>query len=357
MRNVAPYGRRSRQRHAVHDRAHGVLANAEVEVACAVIVLLEITFAVDQRLGRGIQIGRATHQVRNVLRHRVQHLRVRLARGQSLRIRRERRNIFVPTLRQLAVEHLLPHLRQLGIVLRPRLVLIVPLALPLRAAFDGLAHVLLHFVGDQELRIGRPAVRFLRQPYLIRAQGFAVRFLGVLPVGRAPADMRVDDDQRGTRHFALRRPDGHVDQLQVVHVGDVQHVPVPAAEARGHVVAEGQRGAALDGDVIVVVEPDQVRQAEMSRDRRCFVADAFHQVAIAAEDVGAIVEGIAAVLAELGGQPALRHGEANRVRNALPQRAGGGLDAWRQAVLRMAGRLRVPLAELLQAHRARDRSR
>ena len=41
----------TRQRHAVDDRAHGVLANAEVEVAAAVIALLEVAAILDQRLG------------------------------------------------------------------------------------------------------------------------------------------------------------------------------------------------------------------------------------------------------------------------------------------------------------------
>ena len=172
----------------------------------------------------------------------------------------------------------------------------VPVLLPLRAALNGLAHVLLHFVGNQELRIRRPAVCHLGQAYFFFAQRFAVRFLGVLPVGRAPADMRVDDDQRRTRHFALRRADGDVDQIQIIYVADVQHIPVPAAEARSHVIGECQRGAAFDGDVIVVVKPDQVRQAEMPGDRSGFVADAFHQVAIAAEGVDAIVEKIAVFL-------------------------------------------------------------
>ena len=54
------------QRHAVEDRAHGVLADAEVEVAAAVVAGLEIAGAVEgqQRLGRRGQVGRRRRSAR-----------------------------------------------------------------------------------------------------------------------------------------------------------------------------------------------------------------------------------------------------------------------------------------------------
>ena len=70
--------------------------------------------------------------------------------------------------------------------------------------------------------------------------------------------MGVDDDDRRPRRFSLCSLDGDIDQVEVVDIADVQHIPMPAAEARRHVIGERQRRAALDGDVVVVVEPDQV---------------------------------------------------------------------------------------------------
>ena len=172
-----------------------------------------------------------------------------------------------------------------------------------------------------------------------------MRFFGVLPMRRTPADVGVDDDQRRTRDLALRCADSQVHQVQVVHVGDIEHIPMPSAETRRHVVGESQRGAAFDGDVIVVVEPDEVRQAKVAGNRGGFVADAFHQVAVAAEGVDAIVENI---FVELRRQPALSHRKANGVRHALAERTGCGLDTRREAVLRVTRRLGAPLAELLE---------
>ena len=46
------------------------------------------------------------------------------------------------------------------------------------------------------MRIGRPAVDDFGEADLFFAQGLAVRFLGVLAMGRAIADVAVNDDQR-----------------------------------------------------------------------------------------------------------------------------------------------------------------
>ena len=55
-----------------------------------------------------------------------------------------------------------------------------------------------------------------------------------------------------------------------------------------------------------------------------------------------------AVAVELGGEPALRDGHADGVREALAERSGRRLDAGRQAVLRVARRAAAPLAERLE---------
>src|SRR5271157_1987542 len=83
----------------------------------------------------------------------------------------------------------------------------------------------------------------------------------------------------------------------------------------------------------------------MASDGGSFVADAFHQVAVAADSIDAVIKEIVAVPVELRSQPALRDGEADRVADSLAERAGGGLDSRRKAVLGVSWRLRVPLAK------------
>ena len=76
--------------------------------------------------------------------------------------------------------------------------------------------------------------------------------------------------------------------------------------------------------------------------------NAFHQAAVAQEHIGVVVDDVVPGAVELAGQGALGDGEADGIGGALPQRAGGGLDARRIAVFRMPGGLGVQLAEVGQ---------
>ena len=77
-------------------------------------------------------------------------------------------------------------------------------------------------------------------------------------------------------------------------------------------------------------------------------ADALLEVAVGADAVGPVVDDGVAGAVELGGQAPLRDGHAHGVGEALAERPGGGLDARRQAVLRVARGARAELAEALQ---------
>ena len=89
----------------------------------------------------------------------------------------------------------------------------------------------------------------------------------------------------------------------------------------------------------------------MTGERDRFLADAFHQVAVGGEHVGLVIDDAGA---EFRRQMALGDRHADRVGEALAERAGGGLDAGRMAVFRMTGGDRAELAEaldLLDRHR------
>ena len=129
------------------------------------------------------------------------------------------------------------------------------------------------------------------------------------------------------------------------------HVPAVGGEARGRVVGEPLFHLALlgiDGDVVVVVQRDELAQAQRAGERAGLVRDAFHQAAVAEEDPRAVIDDRVAGPVELGGQHALGDGEADGVRDALAERAGRRLDAGRAADLGMAGGHGMQLAEVPQ---------
>src|SRR5262245_38011969 len=98
------------------------------------------------------------------------------------------------------------------------------------AAADALAEVLVHAVGDQELRVLRPAIGSLRQPNLLLAERLAVGGAGVLLVWRAPGDVAVHDDQRRPIARVLENAEGPIEHLQVVGVADPGYIPAEADE-------------------------------------------------------------------------------------------------------------------------------
>src|SRR4051794_17817553 len=98
-------------------------------------------------------------------------------------------------------------------------------AQPLTAAADPLPEAIIDAVGDEELGVLRPAVGALGEANFLLAQGFAVGRAGVLLVGGPPADVAVDDDQRGAIGRRQERREGLREQIEVVGVADAGDIP------------------------------------------------------------------------------------------------------------------------------------
>ena len=143
-----------------------------------------------------------------------------------------------------------------------------PLVLVLARRSRGHPRVeLVDLVGHVELRLERPAQVLLGQLHLVRAERLAVRARRVLLVGRAEADVGAHGDERRPVRLGLGRRQGGVDRLEVVAVVDVLHVPAVGLEAAAPVLGEGEVGAAVDADVVVVVEDDELAEAEVPGQR------------------------------------------------------------------------------------------
>ena len=154
--------------------------------------------------------------------------------------------------------------------------------------------------------------------------------------------MGLAGDHRRLLGFLGRR-DGLVDLVRVVTI-DFQHLPTRRAEAFDLIGLVRKRNLAVDGDVIVVPEDDQLAQGMPPGQADRLMADALHQAAVAGDDIGVVIDELAAVTRA---QDLFGHGETHGVRNALTQRAGGGLDPVMQEVFRVARRPCAPLAEVL----------
>ena len=173
---------------------------------------------------------------------------------------------------------------------------------------------------------------------------------GVVPgLGRcAPGDHTLDDDHRRLAGLGLERLQRRGQCVEVVGVVDVLHRPAVALEPLRDVLGERQLGAALDGDLVAVVDPAQVGQLEMTGQRRRLGADPLHQAAVAADRVDVVVEQRVVGLVEGRRLPLAGDGHAHAGRDAGAERARGALHSGRPPVLRVPGALGVQLPELLQ---------
>jgi hypothetical protein len=180
--------------------------------------------------------------------------------------------------------------------------------------------------------------------YTVRPERRAVRLRGVDRVRRAVGDVAADDDQRWPL-VLVRLLDRRAQRVHVLGVLDALHVPPVRPEPRLLVLRRvGERGRAVDRDVVVVVDVDEPAEAEVPGQRGGLVADALRQVAVGADGEDAVV---ADVGAEAGPQVRFGDGHADAVGEALTEWPGGDLDAGGVTVLRMAGGPGAPLPELL----------
>ena len=121
-------------------------------------------------------------------------------------------------------------------------------------------------------------------------------------------------------------------------------MPVVGLEAQRDVLGEGEVGATLDGDLVVVVEVDEL--AELSVPASEAASEEAPSIKSPSEDdaVGVVVYEAGAYR---GGEIALGHGHADAHREALTQRPRGRLHPRGVSVLGMPGGLAAPLPEAL----------
>ena len=172
----------------------------------------------------------------------------------------------------------------------------------------------------QELRVLRPSVKAFGEPDLSFSQRCSVRCGRVLFVRRAVADVTVQDNERRTPLRLLEDVDCVLDTLQVVGVTDSQHVPSVGQESRLHIFGKGDPRISLDGDVVVVVDPAEIIEPQVSRQGCCFGADALHQAAVTANRVNVIVEDVEIGPIVTVGQPLLRDRHPHAGGHTLPER-------------------------------------
>ncbi len=140
----------------------------------------------------------------------------------------------------------------------------LPLRLPPRTPAAGREEVGAGLFGNEEHRLERPAERLLRRLQVRRPERFPMSFPRVLD--RAPVpEVGPNADEGGASGFGASRVQRGLDRPEVVPIRYAKSLPAVGLEAFGHALGERPYGGAFEGDVVVVVEIDQLSQTERSR--------------------------------------------------------------------------------------------
>ena len=95
-------------------------------------------------------------------------------------------------------------------------------------------------------------------------------------------------------------------------------VPAVGLETGRRIVREPAVYFTVDGNAVVVVEHDELRQLQRAGECTGFVRDAFHEAAIAEEHPGTVINNSVARAIEVGSEHFLRQRHAHGIRYALP---------------------------------------
>src|SRR6185369_17889283 len=129
---------------------------------------------------------------------------------------------------------------------------------------------------------------------------------------------------------------------------DMFNVPAVAFEALAYIFGEGHVRQAVQRDVVLVVDPAKIGKLQMAGQRRGLAADAFHQVAIAAQRVDVEVKNLKTGLVEMRCQPLAGNRHTDAVSHTLPEWPGGSFHARRPAIFGMSRSLAVELAKVFE---------
>ncbi len=337
------------QRDAIHHRAHAELPHAVVNVVATLGRVVDRNRQLVVRVVGTCEVGRTAEHFRDRGAEHVQHLLRRGTRGNRRRLfdlrGDELLQLSTPVHRQLAPLAPLEFGRETRMGRAVGREALLPGFLD-RGAFRPGVPAGTNVVGHDE-RSGGPAEFFAGGCDLGVTQRRAVRGLGALLVGRAPADDGLAADQRRPR-IRLGGLDRSFDRRRVVAV-DVRHdVPAVGFESLRRVVREPAVHFTVDRDAVVVVEAHELAELERAGQRAGFVRDALHQAAVAEEHVSVVVDDFVPGLVERGREQLLGERHADGIGETLAERARRGLDAEVPVDFRVARRVRAELPETRQ---------
>src|SRR6476619_286341 len=136
--------------------------------------------------------------------------------------------------------------------------------------------------------------------------------------------MAVQNDERGPSFRLLECRERLFDSVKVIGIADAQNVPAVGEKTRGYIFGECDVRVPFDADVVVVPDPAEIIQTEMTGEGGSFGSNAFHHTTVTADGVDVEIEDFTTWFVVPVGEPFLGDGHTDAGRDTLPERASGG---------------------------------
>ena len=289
------------QREAVHHGRHRELAHSVVDVVTAALMTRHGLGILAEGVDRAGEVRRTAQQFAHPRPERVEH---HLRRGTG-RLRgidgRGGGQGGVAQLRPISGKRTRHAAGELHGEIGELAAVAVEAALP--GALGALAAGALVPVGADVLRHHerrvRPTQRCARGRDLFDAERLAMRRLAALLVRGAETDHRARADERRLAAVGLSPPQRLEHRVAVMTVQIFDDLPTAGGEALRGVISHPAADRTIDGDAVVVVDADELAESKRTGERDRFVRDAFHQAAVADEDISVMIDDVVSRTVEL----------------------------------------------------------
>lgn len=203
---------------------------------------------------------------------------------------------------------------------------LVPLSLGGGTGGRNLAVSIVDLLGNGEALLGVEAELLLELLDVVGLEGRAVDTVGALLLG-AETNGGLQLDDGGLVLALLGLGNGLLNAVEVVvTVADDEDLPAVRLVSLDNVLSEGAVGVTVNGDVVVVVDGNQVAELEVTSQGRGLGGDTLHQATVTEEAVCVVVDKVEVLLVEGGASLSLGNGKTNSVGDTLSEGTSGDLD-------------------------------
>ena len=164
----------------------------------------------------------------------------------------------------------------------------------------------------------------------------------------AEADMGPHDDQAGMFGICFGFLYSGFQRIQIFGTVYPQYLPAVAFEAGLYIFRKGNFGVPFYGNLIVIIQVNQLAQAHRTRQGSRFRSHPFHQVAVGNQSVGVVIDNRKVRLVVFSCQHTFCQSHACPHGKPVAQRTGRYVYPGSDAIFRMARGLAPPLPKVFK---------